>query len=589
MKIKTPLLTLAVCLALLFTSALRAQDTTSLKIIVTTDLHGHILPHDLLENRARNHSLAHVYAYIQNERANPNQEVILLDNGDLLQGDPFIYYYNFVDTAGVHPLAQVMNFMKYDAAAVGNHDIEAGPAVYNKLTEQFNFPYLGANIVDESTGKPFFKPYTIIEKNNKKIAILGLCTPSIPQWLPRELWQGLVFRDMVETAREWVRYINSNENPDVLIGLFHSGAQETDISDGIPEYLEQASRVIAQEVIEFDAVFTGHDHRRYNEFVPNAAQGYTLLLAGGTLGRGVAVANISIIDDPEMQAVYKDIYGELVDVTSLSPDRAFLSRFEELLDPVKEFINQPVTSLRDSLFSRDALFGSADFVNIIHHIQLDISGADISFCAPLSFDAVIPSGKINRGELFKLYRYENQLYTMNLSGKEVLAALEYSYGNWMNQMNSRNDNLLNFVRNDEGELFLNAYGRLQTATPYFNYESAAGIVYTVDVSKPAGGRVKIESMINGQPFNPDHIYKVSINSYRGSGGGGHLTEGAGIPHDELQNRISWTSGQDLRFMIMEWLKNNTLPEKITAVQWQVIPESWHARGKARDSELLFKK
>lgn len=577
-----PLIALMLC-----SNLAKPADTTFLKIIVTTDVHGHILPYDLLESKSRPNSLAQVYSYVMNERVKKNQEVILLDNGDILQGDPFIYYYNFIDTNGVHPLAKVMNYMQYDAATIGNHDIEAGHAVYDKLTSQFEFPWMGANIIDETTGLPYFRPYTIIERNDKIIAILGLCTPSIPQWLPLELWSGLRFDDMITAARNWVHYIKKNEKPDLLIGLFHSGAPVADFPDGIPPNLEQASRVIAQEIEGFDVVFSGHDHRRWNEFVPNASEGYTLLLGGGSNARQIAVAEITLISDPASNSVRKELRGNITDMNRMPANAGFLDLFFDYIYPAQDFIKQPIGILKDSLFSREALFGNSKFVDLIHHIQLDISGADISFSAPLSYDAIIPAGSINRGELFKLYRYENQLYTMNLSGKEVLDVLEYSYGNWMNQMKGPENHLLNFVRDDNGNILLNAYGRMQTATPHFNYESAAGIKYTVDVSKPSGERIYIHSMVNGQTFHIDSIYLVAVNSYRGSGGGGHLTTGAGIPHEELASRITWTSGQDMRFMIMEWLKLKQVPDKITSVDWEVIPDDWYRRGKEKDYKLLF--
>lgn len=564
-----------------------AQDTTFLKIIVTTDVHGHILPYDPLERVSRPNSLAHVYSFVMNERVKPNQEIILLDNGDILQGDPFVYYYNYIDTAGIHPLARVMNYMQYDAATVGNHDIEAGHAVYNKLIEQFNFPWLGANIIEESTSMPYFRPYTIIERNNKRIAVLGLITPSIPQWLPEELWKGLYFEDMVESARKWAKYIQKYEKPDALIGLFHSGAPVVDYSEGIPPFLEQASRVIAETVGGFDVIFTGHDHRRWNEFVANADDSFTLLLGAGSLARSAGVVNIILISDPVGRSTRKEITGNILELTKLPANAGFLDEFFDYIYPVQDYLNQPVTTLREPLRSREALFQSAAFVNLIHHIQLDITGADISFSAPLSFDAVIPVGKMNRGAMFNLYRYENQLYTMTLSGQEIIDFLEFSYGKWMNQMENENDHLLNFVRNKSGEIKYNAYGRLQTATPYFNYESAAGIIYTVDVRQPVGKRIYIDSMINGKTFHADSTYTVAINSYRASGGGSHLTEGAGIPHHELRNRISWTSGTDLRFMIMQWLTENGAPETTPAVQWKVIPEEWHAKGKQKDASIMF--
>jgi 2',3'-cyclic-nucleotide 2'-phosphodiesterase / 3'-nucleotidase len=574
--------------ALLITSAVAAQDTTYLKIIVSTDVHGSVLPYDVLEGKSRPNSLAQVYSYVMSERSKKNQEVVFLDNGDILQGDPFIYYYNFIDPAGIHPLASIMNFMQYDAATVGNHDIEAGHPVYDKLNMQFDFPWLGANIIDETTGLSYFKPYTIIEKNNIKIAILGLCTPAIPQWLPEELWSGMHFEDMLVSARSWVRYIQRNEKPDLLIGLFHSGAPEHKYTDGMPANLEQASRVIAERVAGFDVVFAGHDHRRWNEFVPNLSEGYTLLLGGGSNARSLAVADITLISDTISNSTRKELQGNIADMTKLPAHEDFLDHFFDYVIPVQDFIEQPVGTLKDTLFSRDALFGSSLFVNLVHHVQMEITNADISFSAPLSFDAVIPSGKLTRGDLFKLYRYENQLYTMQLTGQEVLDVLEFSNSNWLNQMKTSNDHLLNFVKDEQGNLVIDPYGRPQTAIPHFNFESAAGIIYTVDVSEPAGQRVNISSMIDGRSFSTDSTYTVAINSYRASGGGGHLTSGAGIPHDELSRRISYTSGQDLRFMIMEWMKENKVPQSSPYVNWSIIPKEWHLKGKAKDAAILFK-
>ena len=587
MQLKVPILNLLSSLFIVFATLSVAQETTSLKIIVTTDVHGHILPYDPLERTSRPNSLAQVYSFVMNERVKATHEVILLDNGDILQGDPFVYYYNFIDTAGIHPLARVMNYMAYDAATIGNHDIEAGPAVYNKLIEQFNFPWLGANIIEESTGMPYFRPYTIIERKNVRIAVLGLITPTVPHWLPEELWRGLYFDDMLESARKWTKYIKKYEKPDLLIGLFHSGAPVADYPEGIPAFLEQASRVIAQEVGGFDVVFTGHDHRRWNEFVSNADDSFTLLLGAGSLAHCVGVVDITLSIDPSTKSTRKEIVGNVIELTRLPANAGFLDKFFDYIYPVQDYLNQPVVTLQQPLYSRDALFQNAPFVDLIHHIQLSITGADISFTAPLSFDAVIPSGMINRGAMFNLYRYENQLYTMTMSGREIVDFLEFSYGNWLNHMKNADDHLLNFVRNENAEIIPNAYRRPQTATPHFNYESAAGLIYTVDVSLPPGNRINVESLVCGKDFNPDSTYKVAINSYRASGGGGHLTSGAGIPHDELRNRITWTSGTDLRYLIMHWLRKNGVPESTSSVNWKIVPGEWHTRGMAKDYNKLF--
>jgi len=94
--------------------------------------------------------------------------------------------------------------------------------VYDRLMNEYNFPLLGANAVDIKSGKPYFKPYTIIEKNKIRIAVLGLVTPAIPNWLPEELYSGIEFRDMVETAKKWMPEI-MKQKPDLVVGLFHAG------------------------------------------------------------------------------------------------------------------------------------------------------------------------------------------------------------------------------------------------------------------------------------------------------------------------------------------------------------------------------
>ena len=110
-------------------------QTVNIKIIETSDVHGAIYPYNFTESKTSNNSLAQVYTYVENERADKSQEVILLDNGDILQGDPSVYYYNFENIDTTHLLARVMNFMKYDAATVGNHDIETGHPVYDKFNK----------------------------------------------------------------------------------------------------------------------------------------------------------------------------------------------------------------------------------------------------------------------------------------------------------------------------------------------------------------------------------------------------------------------------------------------------------------------
>ncbi|MEJ2103290.1 MAG: metallophosphoesterase [Ignavibacteriaceae bacterium] len=232
---------------LLVSPSLFAQ-TITLKFVETSDVHGAIMPYDFLNDTVTNSSLAQVYTYVESERYVPNQELILLDNGDILQGDPIVYYYNYEDTTSTHIQAAAMNFIKYDAATVGNHDIEAGHSVYDKFREEINFPWLAANAINEGTDKPYFKPYTIIERKGIKIAVLGLITPSIPEWLPKILWTGMSFGDMIEAAKKWVLIIKEKEKPDLVIGLFHSGVDYTYGGEKANTYKnENASELVAHK------------------------------------------------------------------------------------------------------------------------------------------------------------------------------------------------------------------------------------------------------------------------------------------------------------------------------------------------------
>jgi 2',3'-cyclic-nucleotide 2'-phosphodiesterase/3'-nucleotidase len=177
---------------------------------------------------------------------------------------------------------------------------------------------------------------------------------------------------------------------------------------------------------------------------------------------------------------------------------------------------------------------------------------------------------------------------MALSGQEIKDYLEYSYGNWMNQMKDENDHLVLFAKEENGEIkFSSRYNTPETEERFYNYSSATGINYTVDVSKPAGDRITISSLTDGRLFSRDSIYLVAINSYRGSGGGGHLTRGASIPKDELTGRIITSTEKNFRYYMTSWIekKKTVTPEIIST--WGVIPEDWWEKGREKDYKLLF--
>jgi len=585
MNFRSITLTAIKCILIIFLSSCSRTVNKSISIIESTDIHGVILPYDFIEKEKLNFSMASSYEYIKTVRGKKDA-TFLLDNGDNLQGQPEVYYYNFIDTLPPHFLSEVMNYMKYDAGTVGNHDIEAGHAVYDRMAKEYEFPLLAANAVDIATGKPYFKPYRIIEKDGIKIAVFGLVTPAIPNWLPSELYSGIEFKDMVETARKWMPVIQ-NEKPDLVVGLFHSGWDRSEAKLQQTKNLnENGSAAVAYNVPGFDIIFNGHDHKVANEKIVNSSGDTVLILNGGSRSEKLAEADVTFSSHKINGKLKKKISGQIINVSDYRPDSSFIKKFISQYKTIDEYVNRVIGNSSSTITSRDAYFGPSAIIDMVHSIQLEITGADISFAAPLSFDVRIDKGPITVGDMFKLYRFENFLYTMSLSGEEVRKYLEYSYSGWLNTMKGPNDQLLKFRIGKDGKPAL-TNGKAWFKNQSYNFDSAAGINYTVDVSKPDGSRITITGFTDGRPFTTNKIYKVAVNSFRGNGGGGHFTEGVGISKDELRKRVISSTDRDLRYYILKSIerKRSINPESLN--NWKIIPEKWVRNVQQAESFLLF--
>jgi 2',3'-cyclic-nucleotide 2'-phosphodiesterase/3'-nucleotidase len=567
-------------LSLVIASCSKKPAEVTIDVIQSTDIHGTLFPYDFIEQKEMLNSLASIYTYVKEVRSNNPEGVVLLDNGDYLQGQPTVYYYNFEDTVSSHVGAEIFNFMQYDAAVVGNHDIETGHSVYDRFRKEIKMPYLAANAINTKTGEPYFDAYTIIERQGIKIAVLGMITPGIPNWLPESLWSGIEFADMIETAKKWIPMIQENENPDLIIGLFHAGVDHTYNNPEGSTYLnENATKLVAEQVPGFDIVMAGHDHKRYNEKIININGDTVIILDPRSHARAVASVKIQFTYNKKEKKYHKTIYPDIVDVEQYAPDSLFMAQFAEPFNKVKTYVSRQIGTFSHQIDSKDAYFGNSAFIDLIHKVQLEVSQADISFTSPLSFRTQINQGPVYVSDLFKLYKYENLLYTMLLSGNEIDSHLEFSYSLWFNQMKNKNDHLLKMEKNEEGSYHL--------SNQYYNFSSASGIDYLVDVSKPEGKRVKILGFTNGTPFYSDSSYSVAVNSYRGNGGGGHLTDGAGISADELRNRLVNSTPYDLRYYLMKWIEKEQTIDAVKASNWRIIPEDYFENGKRKDMKLLF--
>ena len=552
------------------------DGTYNFDVYATNDLHGRFFDSlYVTTNRHQTHrySLASVSTAINEARNNMGKEsVVLLDIGDHLQGDNAVYYSNFVDTTSQHIFSKVMNYLEFDATVVGNHDIEPGPAVYNKVVTELNMPYLAANAIDIKTGEPYFEPYTILNKGGVKIAVIGMTNPNIPNWLAPHLWEGIEFQEIVASMEHWVQYVREKEQPHFVIAAIHAG-----LGDEESDSMENPARYVASNVKGIDLMLAAHDHKVNAEKVMNGDKEIWVLEAGS---RAAAISKASVeLTVKDGKVVATSVVGETINMSDVKPDAEYMAHFRDEFLKVKEFTNRKVGTLSNTITSRDAYFGPSAYIDMIHTLQLNATGADISFAAPLSFNATIEKGVLNYQNLLDIYPFENQLNVIELTGQEIKDYLEYSYANWVNDNAVKNGHLLN-IKMDEKR------NRWSFNHPSFNFDSAAGIIYEVDITKGNGERINILSMANGSNFDRDATYKVALTSYRASGGGYLLEKGAGIAKEEIPSRIVALHA-DIREILYDQIQADGTLEAEKLNHWRFVPNNVADILAERDYKLLF--
>jgi len=586
---KAIILAISVILMMYTANAQPTTKTVRLKVIETSDVHGHFFPWDFMENRPIKGTLARANTYIKRQREKYGKDhLLLIDNGDILQGQPCVYWSNYVMPDNTNLAARVINYMEYDAETVGNHDIEPGHNVYDKWIREVRCPLLGANIVKENsdgTAHPNniytgLQPYSIHYIDGVKIAVIGMITPAIPNWLNNSIWKGIEFEEMTSCAKKWIKYVKDVEHPDLIFGLFHSGKDGGIVT---PNYEENATAAVAREVPGFDIIFFGHDHQVHNEWVTNVEGQKVLIIDPSCYVRYVAEADIELSFE-KGRLIKKDIKGEIISMLDEEVDHEMEQYFQKDIDAVKEYVGQKIGTFSSPIYTRESFFGNSAFTDLIHQLQLQLTDADISFTAPLSFNATIKAGDVTMADMFKLYRFENLLFVLRMTGEEIRKHLEYSYDMWTNQMKSPDDHIL----------LLNIHGpedQQRSGFKYytFNFDSACGIDYEVDVTKPEGEKVHILQMSDGTPFDEKKWYKVAMNSYRANGGGELLTHGAGISKDSLDSRVIFHTDRDQRHYLTEEIRRVGTINPQANSNWKFVPEAWAKPALERDYQLLFGK
>ncbi len=311
--------------------------------------------------------------------------------------------------------------------------------------------------------------------------------------------------------------------------MFHTGFEAGIVDNDLKE---NQSIETAANVAGIDLILCGHDHRLKHVVQTFGNSKKINIINPSSNAHYISESTITAHKTESGWALDK-IDSKLVNIEEEEVDEEFLSHFTEDMEEVK----------------------------------------------PLQFDACIKKGEIHVSDMFNLYTYENQLYAIRMSGKEIHNLLEMSYRQWVDTMKSKDDHIMLMNQDSEGKYHWKYLA--------FNFDSAAGINYEVDVTKESGHKVKILSMSDGRPFKEDETYLVAMNSYRGNGGGELLTKGAGIPLEEIKSRIVFISDKDQRRILMEYIESHGHINPQAHKNWKFVPTEWTVAAINRDRELLF--
>ena len=548
------------------------------RILTTNDVHGRYFD-SLYVSDGTSNALTNIAWYADSVRvAEGADNIILLDAGDCLQGDNAAYYFNYVDTLSKHLYARMVEYIGYDAVVLGNHDIETGHRVYDRLVKTMEVPFLAANAIRTDNGKPYFEEYVTLKRHGLNITIIGFTNPNIKGWLSPVLWEGMTFESLLPFAQETVDRIVAKEKSDVVVVAVHAGT-----GNGDGSILESQGLDLFKSLRGVDFVVCAHDHRP----VVHKSDSICLINAGSHCrNMGFGTVKVKVEDG---KVVSKTLDAQLLPVDRKNADRKMHETFRKDFEAVKTFTLKEVGELKADLRTRDAYAGMSDYMNLIHTLSLGCEPAQISFAAPLTFDGFIEAGTLVYNDLFTIYPYENQLFVVRMSGKEIKDYLEYSYDMWINTIDSQDDHLLKIKDAPDPRTGMKHWSFINRS---YNFDSAGGLVYKVDVTKPKGERITIESLADGASFDEAANYNVAMTSYRASGGGNIMREGAGVDTDRIDERVV-AYHPEIRDILYDYLVATkeidpaTIGDRTVIGEWSFVPESLASKAMDRDIALLF--
>jgi 2',3'-cyclic-nucleotide 2'-phosphodiesterase/3'-nucleotidase len=414
--------------------------------------------------------------------------------------------------------------------ALGNHEFNFGLKNLTAARDAAKFPWLSAN----TAGGPVPFARTFLKSvGGVRVVVIGVTTPVIPQWEKPENVGSYRFTSPIDAVRREIAAAGA----DLVIVAAHAGM-------GPEEPAENFVAELASKVPGIHAIVFGHTHREL--------EGRTI---GGALlvqpkNWAMSLARIDFTMDRQGRAwKMADRKSRLIPV---KPDTEAAADILTIAKPYHElaeaYLNTPVaTSPAEQSGALGRVHDSA-LVDAIHEVQLLYTKADVSFTALFNPSVRVPKGQVTVRQIAALYPYDNELYAVQGNGKMVKDALE-----------------------NAARYYLSCSGARCEETPLvnrevigFNYDMAEGVEYEVDLTRPAGDRIR-NLRFQGKPLAPNQPLRIAINNYRAAGSAGY---------EMFQSaKVVWRSGEEIRDMIVRhYTGRKTLPEKASG-NWRVVPEA----------------
>jgi 2',3'-cyclic-nucleotide 2'-phosphodiesterase / 3'-nucleotidase len=520
------------------------ERSVRLTVMGTTDLHGNVFNWDYFKNTEYDDSahndigLAKVSTLVTavRDRVAADRHAprpLLLDAGDTIQGTPLAYYFARIEpiTGGhVHPMAAAMNEIGYDAVALGNHEFNYGLDILRKFQRQLDFPLLGANAQDWTTGLPVFPPYVLkrVHVPGEKpitVGILGLTNPGIAIWDKAVVENKIKFGGIVEQAKVWVPRVRQ-AGADVVIVSVHSGMDlSSSYGDALP-VPENASALMVETVPGIDAVLVGHAHQEIPErLVTNKQTGEQTVLTE-PLKWGMRLSLIDL-DLRKEHGQWKVVgrHAQVLNANTVDADPKVVAVLQQDHDTVIEYVNSKIGTCTEAMSAATAPWEDTAALDFVNFIQADavakaLAGTPqaslpvLAIAAPFNRAAAIPAGDVSIRDVAGLYVFDNTLLGVTMTGAQVREYLEFS-AQYFKQVSGTGPFTSDQVTNAPTPT-------APIGTPDYNYDILGGgtkpLTYKIDIAKPTGSRIT-DLAYDGVAVAADQQFVVAVNNYRQSGGG----------------------------------------------------------------------